>query len=251
MANASRRWAWLGWAPLVGVGAAVLLWAPLANGFPLIYHDTGTYLLSSYTLRVPTDRPVGYSLFILLTRVYPSVWAPIVAQALATSCLLLRGAALLLPDRPWRGAAALGVLVATAAVTSLSGFVGYLMPDVFADWIPLGVLLVLLGTRRLDRVAGAAAVALAMFVHNGNVYLALAAVWAVLVVCWLVPAARGGRRPAAALAVVALLVVPVIGTVHRALGGGFTVSRGAPTQLLNKLVATGVVDGTLAAYCPG
>ena len=42
----------------IGLAAACLLWVAIANGFPLCHSDTGTYVDSSFTWRVPPDRPV-------------------------------------------------------------------------------------------------------------------------------------------------------------------------------------------------
>jgi hypothetical protein len=53
----------------------------------------------------------------------------------------------------------------------------------------------------------------------------------------------------APLALVICLSIPVLGGVHAALGAGFTVAHGGPTFLLNRLVASGVADQTLGAYC--
>jgi hypothetical protein len=247
---AARARAVVGWLVLVVAGALALSWSPLLNGFPLVYHDTGTYLLSSFTLRVPADRPIGYSLFVRLTRLQPSLWPVVAAQALATSYLVLRATVLLLPGLPGVRLVALGVLLALAAATSLSGFVGYVMPDVFAGWIFLGMVLCVLGRGWVDRVAGASAVVLAVLVHNGNGVLAVAAAAVLLAACWLLPGARPQRRPAAQLVALAVLAVPAVGAVHWAFGAGFAISRGAPTHLVNKLVDTGVIDGALALHCP-
>ena len=75
---------------LIVVTALVLLWAPLWNGYPFIHSDTGTYLWSSINLRVPLDRPIGYSLIPSRVSLAPSAWMIALVQALGTAYLMLR-----------------------------------------------------------------------------------------------------------------------------------------------------------------
>gem|GEM_PF-3661669 len=49
---------------LIVAGACLLLWTPLHNGYPLIYSDSGTYIFSGALSYAPSDRPIGYGLFI-------------------------------------------------------------------------------------------------------------------------------------------------------------------------------------------
>src|SRR4051794_33358497 len=72
--------------------AAALLWAPVANGYPFLYYDSGSYIESSYTLEVANSRPLGYGLFIRLTRLRGSLWLVVLVQALMTSFLMFRAA---------------------------------------------------------------------------------------------------------------------------------------------------------------
>ncbi len=54
----------------------------IANGYPLIFYDTGTYLRTGIELRFPTDRPVFYGLFLLPLHLKLSLWPVVAAQLL-------------------------------------------------------------------------------------------------------------------------------------------------------------------------
>jgi hypothetical protein len=53
--------------PYLLISTIVLLWAAIYNQFPIVYSDTCTYLYSGFKLETPSDRPMTYGLFMLLT----------------------------------------------------------------------------------------------------------------------------------------------------------------------------------------
>jgi hypothetical protein len=72
------------------VGALILSWVMLYNGYPIIYNDTATYIKSGFNLDTPADRPITYGIFILLTSFYKtSLCLTIFFQNLLLSGLLL------------------------------------------------------------------------------------------------------------------------------------------------------------------
>ena len=122
----------------VALGALILSWPAFYNGFPLIYTDTGTYIESAFTLRLPPDRPLGYSLFIRGTGGCRSLWATVFAQSFLLSFLLRRLFARVAPRRGVGAFLAAGALL--AALTGLP----WVMGTVFADAITASCLLSLL-----------------------------------------------------------------------------------------------------------
>lgn len=233
-------------------GSALLLWAAVLNGYPFIYFDSGAYVLSSFQLWVPADRPIFYGLFIRWTRVYNSLWMVAAVQALVTSYLLLRTAVLVLPNLRARRYLAFGTLAATAATTGVSEFVGYVMPDIFAAWLFLGGFIVLVSTKPLDRVAGWLVILAAALVHNSHIPLALSATVAIVVTTSLFRArvpprfSRGARLFLLPLA----LAVLVSSVVNGLFGVGFAPFRGGSSHLVNRFVESGVINEILATYCP-
>ena len=102
----------------------------LLNGFPLVFSDSGTYLLFSVKGGAPLDRPVFYSwiiaIFSLNTKL-PS-FSIVASQALMTSIVLL----ITLSCLKFNKLKLLLILIIFLTIsTSLPWFVGQIMPDFF------------------------------------------------------------------------------------------------------------------------
>jgi hypothetical protein len=130
--------------PLVWIAAmlasVLLLSAPaLYNGYPLVESDTGTYVESAFVLRVPPDRPIGYSLFLDAASWRWSLWPVVFVQALLVVLLLPRVLRVLgVEPAPGR---LVGLTLLLALTTPLPWYTSQVMPDVFTG---IGVLLVTL-----------------------------------------------------------------------------------------------------------
>ncbi len=130
-------------AATVALLAGLLLIPALANRFPLIFPDSGTYLGIATGHDYAIDRSSVYGLllkpFVSLLPGLGGLWLAIVAQALAVAAILLL-AAHALAGRP-------GLVACLAAIplTSLAWHAGQFMPDAFTG--PLILLTCLAATR--------------------------------------------------------------------------------------------------------
>lgn len=71
------------------LGALFLMSAAFYNGYPIVYSDTSTYLVSGFEFKPPFDRPITYGLFIALTSLYGvSLGLVVFAQAALVSYLI-------------------------------------------------------------------------------------------------------------------------------------------------------------------
>ena len=138
-------------------GAALLLgWVALANGFPLLFSDSGTYLRIGTELYFPADRPVTYGLMLLpLTRLFGSagLWAAVLAQGLFAAWMI--GRVVRLACGRCTPAMLVAVAALLAAASSLPWFTGQLMPDVFTGFVGLAVFLLVFGGRVIGKVESA------------------------------------------------------------------------------------------------
>src|SRR4051794_13012604 len=124
----------LSWAIATIAMLLVLLAPALWNGFPLIYPDTGGYLLRPLTGTLEMGRSALYGAF-LLAGASLYFWPNVLVQAaLAIWLIVLTLRAHGLGARP---GLAFGVVLVLALTTSLPFFVSQLMPDVL---FPLAVL---------------------------------------------------------------------------------------------------------------
>lgn len=125
------------------VSVIILLTHALNNGFPLLYSDTGSYILSGMEHSVPSDRPLMYGVLIWATGMGVSLWQVAVFQALLVGYMIwlllkctfgtTRSSFLILPL----------VLLLLTVITGVSFYVSFLIPDIFAAVSIFGILLMI------------------------------------------------------------------------------------------------------------
>ena len=144
----------------------MLLWVALANGFPLMFADSGTYLRIGTEFYVPYDRPVTYGLAILPFHKLFGLWAVVTAQSLFATWVFDRVLRAIFASPPLWLLPATGA--ALAALTSLPWFAGQLMPDMFAGIVILIAWLLIFawdGLARWERWALPALITLIVAFH--------------------------------------------------------------------------------------
>ncbi|WP_223652531.1 hypothetical protein [Hymenobacter psoromatis] len=253
MTNSSRRAAWLpqlGWLLLCSL---ICLSAALYNGFPLVTSDSGAYINSAIHQEVPSDRPITYGLFMLVTSLRFSYWFIIWAQSLLLAALLLRCVVEFVPWlRSWPLRLALVGVVAWA--TGFSWYCSQLMPDIFTAIGLLALGLLVLGRFRSGLEQGLLLVLLLLsaIMHSSNLLSFSIAALGFGVAAWQQRLfARQLLRRAHWLAATAVVLAGwvLLPALHAAFGGGFTITRAAPIFLMGRLVEAGVVDAYLADHC--
>lgn len=235
---------------LIVLGAVLLLWTPLLNGYPIISSDSGTYIYSGARVFVPADRPIGYGLFIQFVNPIDSLWGVVILQALATSYLLFRNAVLLLPPTRWRFFLAFGIVALTTLLTAVSTFVGFISPDIFASWLFLGILLLVASPHLYDRVLASFLILISFGSHSTHLALAMGALVLFAAISLLVPRWRQPLKPPTLIlsGLVGITALALIGLNYFA-HHDLTLARGGTTVLLNRLVTSGVMTETLDASC--
>jgi hypothetical protein len=193
----------------------LLLWPALWNGYPLVFSDSGTYLLQAVRHYIGWDRPVFYSLFLLPLHLTLTTWPVIVAQALLTAHTLHLLRRTLVP-----GVSAWWLLPLTSTLTiatSLPWFVTQLVPDLFTGLLTLTTALLIFTPERLsprERLWLVAFTALMIATHQSHVPLAFGLLLVLLPLRRILGAAlplgvAGIARSAAPLACAVLALVSV------------------------------------------
>jgi hypothetical protein len=236
----------LGW--MVAI-AFVLLLPAIWNRYPLLYSDTGEYLLSALSKRPPRVRTVGYGLWMWATGGTLTLWAPIVAQALLLGALLVRTVVTL------ELALSPRVMLALCAALLLTGapwMTSEAMPDVFAGAILLATWLALahwpqLGTVTRALVVGTIFVGIATHVTMPVVFALL-----LLAVALAVGRSRLVAPPRAVTGAVAALVafsVVALATFNWARTDRAALTRKPSVFVLGHLVESGLASRVLADRC--
>lgn len=234
----------------VAAAAAMLIWPALWNGFPLVFADSGTYLAQALTGYLGWDRPIFYSVFLLMTHWGLSLWPPVVAQALLVAYVI----SISLHVAGLRGAMPLLVTCAAlAAFTALPWFVGQLMPDLFVGVLVLSLWLLGFASTQLrpaERHCLRLIAAGSIVVHQAHLPLALLVILVAgglacqhhrLAVAW-----RTVRRMVtpALLAVLALCMMNFVG--HKRV----SLSPFGSVFLAARLIHDGPARSTLDQICP-
>lgn len=253
----------LGWLAAWAVVTVLMLWPALWNGFPLIYADTGGYLMRPVAGTPSIGRSALYGAF-LLAGMPLDFWPVVIVQSAVTAWLIVtvmrlaaRTPAAGTPAAGTRPVAAVLVGGALAALTALPWYAAQLMPDVMAGWAVLALVLLAVrpdALRRWETVLLAAVVAVAIAAHMGTLALCiglLACATFYVIVTRL--ARRAGALPglklgtAAAAVAAGLLLAPLS---NLAITGQFAFTPGGANFLFGRLVQDGIVGRYLDEHCP-
>lgn len=238
----------------LALALGALLHPALWNGFPVVFFDTGGYLMRALERELEPGRSLFYGLFLQATSLHwLSLWGPVLVHAALVLWLLRLTLRTL--HLPFGAATLAGATLLLAGLTGLPWFTAQLMPDVL---VPLAVLcLWLLGFRwgwlaRWERAGVAGVGLLALLSHMSAMALGLGLV---LGAALLAAVARGGLReerprllPPALLVAGSLLLMPLL---HLGLVGQATYTPGGPVFVFGRLVQDGIVQRLLDDRCPG
>jgi hypothetical protein len=245
----TAKFRWIDWAAALAM-TGVLLWPALWNGFPLIFPDTGGYLLRPLEGTVGYGRSAFYGAF-LAAGMPLDFWPNIVVQSLVTVFLirtLVRTHGL---DDDSK--VVLAIALALAALSSLPWYVSQLMPDILVGWAVIA--LYLLAFRRgdlgpIEIPALVAVTACAIASHMTILALALGLL-AGFVLMRLIGPWIGLLRPqltTPALAVAAGILFCPVSTYL--VTGKFTFTPGGSNFVFGRLVQDGLVQRYLDDHCP-
>lgn len=229
--------------------AFVLLLPAIWNRYPLLYSDSGEYLLSALSKRPPRVRTAGYGLWLWATGGTFTLWAPTISQALLLGALLVRAVTALEIALTPR---VLLALLAAVLITGAPWMTSEAMPDVFAGAVLLATWLALAHWSRLGAatrvlVVGTIVVGVATHVTMPVVFGALLLAVAV---------ARSGRRltlpslrATGAVAGTVVLAVVALATFNWVRTDRVALTRKPSVFVLGHLVESGLASRVLADRC--
>ncbi|HTQ14985.1 MAG TPA: hypothetical protein VMH86_14005 [Rhizomicrobium sp.] len=239
--------------------AAVLLAIPILlsiaiwNGFPIVFYDSGAYLLQGLGGVFIEERSPVYSLFLPLTLAPVSLWLTVGAQAAMTAFVMAETARVLAPGL--KLLSFLAVVAALTVVTGLPWYVAQIEPDAFTAILILSFYLLLFHSRALSRgrrIALFLVAALAIACHPSHMVIAAGLILAAAIYRLVVRRAGAGW-PVAHPALPVLSLVLGLVTIVTA-NFGYTrevfLSRAGPVFVFARLVQDGIVMRLLEDTCP-
>ena len=238
-----------GWA-LSGAAMVLVLLAPaIWNGFPLIFPDTGGYLIPAMIGTPMHGRSALYGLF-LSAGIPLAFWPCIILQSAMMAWLFI--VTLRVNDLGGRPGLALGIVAFTTLNTSLPWFAGQLMPDNLFSAAALALYLLAYAHDRLarwERYTLAAVIAVAIPSHMAAAGLCVG----VIAALWLLSFIKRLALPTPRLTLAALAVAAGIALgplSNLALIGNFGFTPGGSSFLFGRLIEDGMIDQYLEDKCP-
>ncbi len=242
------RWAWRSAA--IALMTIALLAPALWNHFPIVFADTGGYLLRPIEGALELGRSALYGDF-LLAGLQLDFWPDVIVQAGLSVWLVL----LVLRTHGWGGRTdlALSVILVLALTTSLPWFAAQLMPDIFVPLAALALYLLAYQGAQLhvaEKIALGAVIAFGIASHMSILALAILMLGALAIVRT-APAALILPRPRMATPVLA-----VAAGIALALGSNFLIAGvfgftpGGSNFLFARLLQDGIIARYLKDKCP-
>jgi hypothetical protein len=236
-----------------------LLSAAIWNGFPVVFYDTGAYLLEGLGGHFLVERSAVYSLFLRVAGARTSLWLVVLTQAAASAFVIVQTARCLVPSL-----SLYRFLIMAAGLVALTGigwYVGEIEPDCFAAVLVLALFLLTFRSAELGclrQVITIGIAGLAVAAHPSHLVLAillllpLAAYRAGVALARTKTVAATGLpkasllQPAAAIAFALTLVVAGNYSFTRQI----FLSRAGANFLFARLLQDGVVMRLLEDTCP-
>jgi hypothetical protein len=232
----------------------LLLMAPaLWNGFPLIFPDTGGYLLRPIEGDLAMGRSALYGLFLYLG-IPLSFWPNALLQSALTAWLIVltmrtHG----LGHRPWLS---LGIVAMLTVCTSLPWFAGQLMPDILFFCTVLALnMLAFRGTQLAtwERYALAAVIVATIPSHMAAAGMCIGLVAALWLLSRFKNFASRLALPSPQLRLAGIAVAAGIAMApvsNLAITGTFAFTPGGSSFLFGRLLEDGIVGRYLSERCP-
>jgi len=139
------------WCCALGAGllGTIFLIPALWNGFPLIFYDTGAYVLEGLGGVFLVERAPVYAELLFLAGGRFSLWPIVVLQAGLLAYVVLETARAEVPGLTLRGLAGIGL--GLGLLTGVAWYAGQVEPDVFTSVVILGCWLLLFRSAQLGR----------------------------------------------------------------------------------------------------
>ena len=243
----------------LGISVYIMLWIAILNGYPIVFDDTGEYLVISFSLKQSPYRSILYSVFIRLVAWGMTPWLIVIVQCAITIYILHCVFEYVVQKSPKVKSQSLfflGLVAFLAFATTLPWHAGQLMPDVFSGLAFLCVFLLLYDSElSLGRtVVLSSLLAISAGCHLSN-FLSLGLVLSALLFLRAFNKARPYWPIRSTKGIVVFVLVPILASAGVVVmsnwraGYGFKLSAGSSVFLLNRLLENGLAAKYLQEQC--
>ncbi len=225
----------------------LLVYPAIENGFPLLYSDSGTYLIAHHSNKIPVDRPIIYSVIInTLARLFSvstlpwlqAIFVVLVFHSITTRHLF-RNNPFWVPPL---------VLALIALLTGLPHITSQLMPDLFTAFLFIGTMAFVYGYKKFEKSQFAILVLLLFIVasHSTHMLISLGFL-TILFIFELVKGRKSKLVFIGALWVLSLFIIPMTNFVY---SGKWYYSDSSRLFFIASLQNNGALVPWLEHTCP-
>lgn len=231
----------------------ILLVPAFWNGFPLIYYDTGAYVLEGLGGKFIVERSPIYSLFLRFAGGGESLWLIVFVQSALVAFAITQTMRAIVPRLPLPWALLIGVSLLVG--TGLPWYVGQVEPDCLTAIVVLSIYLAAFHHRSPGHVRGMLVIAIGAFAvaaHPSHLLLA-AFLLMLIAVLRLVLSLAASSLPKPRLLVPAIpCLVGLVLVVAANFGytGKIFVSGAGPSFVFARMLQDGIVMRLLEDTCP-
>jgi len=234
------------------ISVLVLLLPVLINGYPLLYSDSGTYLVSGHTQQVPVDRPIAYGLFVRHLSLSWSVFLIVFLQSSMMVFLIAKLTQLTLKLNAYKLASKVFILCSLLALfTGIDFYTSLIVADIFTSAIILSFYLLLFLPRehKLDLIITSIIFSFALVSHLSHLPL-LIGLMLVMAIYYLVKKSiwKIYKRYLMILGMI-LISLFSLSLVNYSFDYGFRLSRSKNMFLAGRLIESGIANEHLKDVC--
>ncbi|MES2836510.1 MAG: hypothetical protein V4667_03225 [Bacteroidota bacterium] len=231
---------------LLFVLTLILCWPLFYNGYPLLYSDSGTYIVSSIELKPPVDRPIGYGLFINWITWKATLYTVPLFQNLILSFLIVRCCELF----KLKKIIILFITIILSLITGISWYSNQIMPDIFTSILFLSSLLYLTDEKasRFEKTLSLLFIFVALISHFSNLVILIITLTLLFIIGFksILLANKNKFKKLVAVITIAPLFLAFN---HWKNDFGFVVSRSNNVFLTARLAETGILKKILDKKC--
>lgn len=229
----------------------ILMLAAVVNGFPIIFYDTGAYVLQGFEKIFIAERSPVYSLFLRYAGGPASLWYVALAQCAIVSFAFVEFVRALKPHLSLRVLLLIALLLTLG--TGLPWYAAQIEPDCFVAVVPIAIYLLAFHARMLGPVRGALmALCLTAATAMHSSHLGLAAGLVIVLAAMRIAARRFDvAKPKLLLSFVGTVAaIGIVFACNYVLTRQVFFSRAGMIFLEARMMQDGLIKPVLDADCP-
>jgi hypothetical protein len=237
----------------VAILSPVLMLAAFCNGFPIIFYDTGAYILEGFQHIFIAERSPVYSLFLRYAGGPQSLWYVALVQCAIVAFAMTELARALKPQLSLWNFLGIGLILAIA--TGLPWYAAQIEPDCFVGVTAIAIYLLAFHGRQLGLMRGSLLVLSAGFAaatHSSHVGLAVGLLAVLVIARVVLYALRSEIAKPSLLApfLTCALALTIVVVCNYAFTGQIFFSRAGAVFLEARQMQDGLIKPVLDADCP-